>query len=546
MRYFYRATAIDGISINETHANAFSTSCLDYIPGSAIMGALAGQLYASADVDGSILNRLFQTNSVMFSNAYPIVDGNKVSLPTPMCLHYPKDAKLKVDDALDRSILVNKCKEDPQDSKIQFKQIRSAFVDAQLSDLYSVPCRFITRTAIDPLRQTAKDKTLHVQEYIQEGSSFCGFIALDDELSSKLGSKIEAFLNKCIRVGNSRNSEFGRLQLEFLPQFDLSLNKPKSFGNELYLWCISDCEFINEDSGLSSSVPVLSNLWEFPELIGEGCGYVPEKSFVRNITLRHFNRKRGGLDSENLLVKKGSVICFKIKQPLSEEQLLRLQNSGIGLNRQYGYGQVIVNPAWIKDNRAMADVKQLFESATVPSATTLKEATVGSLNPNLKGWLKLAKEYYGNLHNDHMFIKFLVQLYQEMRKYLGTLDTEFKGPSKTQWQEICEILKDIKEKHGGISEVSVGLDQIKEYLSNGAGKINNDWAIPFQYGNEHYPIRFDCFANFVIDYFNLDLNRTKSVDYFIKQFEILTKKDLRSVKNLDDLAKQYQKEESNE
>jgi CRISPR-associated protein Csx10 len=541
MRYYYIATALDGISINETHANAFSSTCLDYIPGSAIMGALAARLYQNDKISKEELDLLFQTNSVIFSNAYPLTDDMTMTLPAPMCLHYPKDT------STEKSNLENKCQESENDHCTQYKQVRSAFITPSLEEFHKVPCSTITRTAIDPNNQTAKDSTLHTQQFIEEGTSFLGFIDTADlKISDKVKELLPEFLSSKIRIGNSRNSEFGRVSLEYFEIKDLNLNKPQIDKDcLLYLWCISDCEFYNTETGSSSSVPVFSNIWALNDR-NEGITgtYIPKHSFVRNISIRHFNRKRGGLESENLLVKKGSIICFKPSTNLSVKQMELIQKTGIGLNRHYGYGQVLVNPSWISQ-RKISDIQEFFAKQNIQKKTAVTKLSMETLNPNLMDWLDLSKETEGARNYGYKAVRFIVQLYKDLREYLGVMDTEYIGPSKTQWQKIMQVLTSHKSSGGGKNKISCCFEKLEETINEALPVKTNtqkerEWGIYFSQAG-----KFNSFAEHFKEHFK-ELQNDISIDNMVKEMELMTKYDLSSSRGIKELEYRLNKEKSHE
>lgn len=563
MRYYYKATAIDGITIGESHANAFSSTCLDYIPGSSIMGALAAKMYRDTSIDNELLNELFQTNTSIFSNAYPL-SSEEMTLPVPMCFHYEKDTVPSKEN------YENKCVKTDDDKNKQYKQLRNDFVTSDVNS-YRVPRHSITRTAINEQRQTAEDQTLHNQEYIKAGQSFLGFIDVFDKSAGSTEKTITEFLNSTIRIGNSRNTEFGRVKMRLLPadavrnnyppvSCELPLDDtPKNSTEEqkplLYIWCLSDCEFINTETGTASTVPVFSNLWSLkaniPDLEGS---YIPQKSFIRNISVRHFNRKRGGLDSESLLVKKGSVLCFRLNklpaQQLLQNALTSLQNLGIGLNRQYGYGQVMVNPTWIK-TRKVSEINKLFTGIVVNNSDEddkkPSKTEYAGFNENLGEWIDICYELAQDRITDYGLVSEVINLYHELRKFNGCRDFDIIGPSKTQWKNILNILKECKTKIGGINYIASCLDKIKDNCCGNLGrsvstenadKRSTSETDAKQWGSQFmFEGKFDCFA---IHFTNLLENKKNSItiNAMIKQLEKMCRYDLSTQAQLQKLNKE--------
>lgn len=538
MRYYYKAKALDNLAINESHANTYSAGCLNYIPGSAVMGALACRLYGKGSFSGEELFSVFQGNDAVFSNAFPLMDG-KPTLPVPMSLHYVKDETGEKDN------LENKCVSSDDDTRKQYKQLREGLITSAV-DFVSVRHDLITRTAINDEVQTAKEHTLHTQESIVSGIEFVGFIDVSDSLKSKFDGEIKSFLNSVIRVGNSRSSEFGRLKLEFISSdVDfLSYGKPeKGDGKFVYLWCVSDCEFIS-DTAMPSSVPVFSNVWALADknCLGE---YRARRSFIRNSSIRHFNRKRGGLDGENILIRKGSVICFEVTSGnFTDEDLASVQRDGIGINRQYGYGQVIVNPSWI-DERRIKNVDSLFVSeGVVTSSDSSSELMFSDLNPNLSEWLdnevfthELLSDDSAHRHND-----FVADLYEQLRECNVSSynnQNEAIGPSASQWRGVEELVKSEKIGMSGRSKLSdTLLERIEDMCCGNFGKdIRKDskrdktsetdklqWGAVFTFNRED-KCSFGAFGQFYVDFLK-SVRDEMTVEVLIRQLEELCRHDL--------------------
>ena len=92
MKIYYAITIIDDLSLGVTSATVNSANTLDYIPGSAIMGALASKIYSESTPDIiTMADELFQKNEAFFSNCLPLFPLNNNpsklarALPVPLC-----------------------------------------------------------------------------------------------------------------------------------------------------------------------------------------------------------------------------------------------------------------------------------------------------------------------------------------------------------------------------------------------------------------------------------------------------------------------------
>ena len=244
-----------------------------------------------------------------------------------------------------------------------------------------------------------------------------------------------------VRVGKSRNSEFGRVQIVSVGES--AVDAIENYDDELTLWCTSDTEILN-DIGEPTLTPSLHELG----LDHEG-QLIREQSFVRAQYLSRFNQTRGGFDSEQVLLQKGSVLVYRLKTPLSDTQLQQL-NSGIGINQAAGFGCVQVNPKWREVSREHGKVSNglLFQANSVELATCTEETSSeqsSHANSTLLNWLQqqLAQtRALSDAHRDAQRLEAaIIDFYWQARQYNRIAKAHQAGPSSTQWRRIQEVFK---------------------------------------------------------------------------------------------------------
>lgn len=517
MRTYFCAEAVDNLVISRDHAVTFVNETLDYIPGSVLLGALASKVYQDDSYDEDTRFSLFQNNSrTRFSNAYPLKfisgDVGETVLPTPLCLHYPKNKK-----AL-REELVNKCAD--TDDSIQYKQMRGGYITYDMQQ-YSVTCGTVTRTSIDFKTQTADEGKLFTQKYIAKGAVFLGYIDYEEQYSELINKFLDG--NE-IRVGKSRYSEFGRIRLSIAEVRDLDVPSPVQ-NNLLYVWCISDCQFIDLQSGQPTLIPQGSNFWHLSEKCsGIKLEYKPEKSFIRTSVKRYFNRKRGGFDGDRQLVNKGSVICFELNKNPDVEILAEQQKCSIGLDRQLGFGQVVINPEWINDSQ----ITDLFTPVKVKikRMTGSESAESGWLNPNLIPYLKKSQSKFKDSlkykENTDKHLRFVADLYDLIRKYNFVDQDQDYGPSATQWNKLFNCVKDDDyfEEVRTVMFENIGRD-LNPVTSNNKKETSRE-------ERESWGARLvdnGCQTYFAKIYFDYLKNKNFSKEQFLYNLEVLVKND---------------------
>lgn len=526
MRIYYYAEAIDNLVISQTHAVSFANDGLDYIPGSVLLGALASKVYFDDQYSDDLRFALFQNNSHnFFSNAYPVKlsEDQKTlipTLPSPLCLHYPKNKKATNEN------YVNKLAPSTDEDHVQYKQVRGNYLSANLTSL-SVGQGTITRTAIDFETQSAKDNKLFNQKFIKAGAKFLGYIEYEEQNQKLIN---EFFDQRVIRIGKSRSSEFGRIKIHVLQQ-NFNFNDPIKLNKTndrsyIFLWAISDCQFINLDNGQPSLIPQASNLWSLDNK--DDFKFEVDKSFIRTTSKRYFNRKRGGFDGDRLLVNKGSIICFSTSQDLSVDELQKLQQVGVGLDRQLGFGQVIVNPAWINDFK----INKLFNEFSISIKNETQDLKSNEkLNVNLIDYLiKLKKQNDDtqNYKDDQKHTKYVKDLYKKIRVFNFIDDHQDYGSSSTQWQLVfeaaknCMNLEDCFRKIHEIMFENIGVD-LNPSATNQKKKTSEiekaSWAAVLLDENKKRILFAEAYESFInknyssVEHLLFDLEKLVSVDY---------------------------------
>src|SRR5574344_85050 len=447
-RVYFLLTTLDDISISESHAKSFANKCLDFIPGSATMGAFAQfGLRNGEDLNSNRWFNLLQNNQTCFSNCLPVELDNETSsyirlaLPVPSSLHYAKLYQKTIKD------YVNACA-DFEDNDQQLKQEREGYIlgyspneNSTLQKLV-VKTNSVTKTSINHESQTAAEGKLFSMSLIRKNQRFMGYIQVSEE-DVEL---VKDFVNsKSLRIGKSRNNEFGRVSISIIENMPNNGVLHTSFAelkdnNLLYLWCLSDCEFYDFQLCQPTTLPRFDNLWLDNNF---DATYLPEKSFIRTKKVRLFNRKRGGLDGEKQLISKGSIICFKLSKPLSKNQLQDIEFNSIGLDRQLGFGRVIVNPTWISNYKLNSKIN--FFDLTDIDIETFNSASSGNIsNHRLYDWLKskscesIQETKYSQ--NAKEILKEIKNIYLTSRKYNTIKDCDTWGKRNTQWNKRKEII----------------------------------------------------------------------------------------------------------
>lgn len=423
MKHYFTLTAQDALILSQNNATTGSHQTLDYIPGSAILGAFASINYPE---DTSLAWALFHSGEVIYSNCYPIKKG-QVGLPTPLSWHYKKGEQ----NANSISAWVNRAhSEFEPEENVQYEQLRGEYT---LADGVRVrPDTAIrTKTAIDSQQGSAKKGQLFNYQHICEGQHFIGWIECPDKLDKEISQRLKG----TVRIGRSKGSEFGRAHIAPLTLPANWLKTKKTITDQrLTIWCISDLELLDQNGA-----PTLSPCPKDIHPLLEHSSVIPSLTYIRYHSVNRFNGHRQCFDSESRLISKGSVITLKLDDSVDQSELLDELSGGVGINRHLGYGQIMVNPLWANQ---IVPTPPLFEAESIEvteprpihiAPTPLTRWVVQRLNK--------ATKHQESHENAISLAEQLIQGYVSARKFNHISDAYMAGPSRSQWRRINDQLR---------------------------------------------------------------------------------------------------------
>lgn len=434
MKHFFKLQLIDAVVLSQNSASTQNHLCLDYIPGSALLGCLAAKYYAQYQSDDAEALKLFHNGTVHFGPCYPMVN-QQLALPVAASWYGVKGKPIahKSSDAtqLIRQNIANHASSDfVRDEQVQYQQCREGFVSSN-GDMAKVQQQWFTKTAINEETGRVLEGQLFNYAALSAGQSFIGWVECD-EANWQL---IEPMLIGQHRLGRSKGAEFGRINITCLA--DAVEVTPACQGLRLTLWCLSDVQAINQ-LGQPTYTPELHELLNDNNFSGATLNKTA--SFIRTRQQSLFNQKRAGTDTEQLLIQKGSVLVYDLVQPLSKAQLVRL-SQGVGINLQQGLGWLRVNPDWATH----AVLPEVIDSLSITSKELVQSASVSTELSPLIRWLSSrvpGRDAHLSSHADVERISGnLWRAYKQARSYSGIRNAQSYGPNRTQWQRIAFLLK---------------------------------------------------------------------------------------------------------
>ena len=338
-RIYFTAQLLTDAIFSERSASTGGHHTLDYIPGSALLGAAAKD-YAKYGGDAFTV---FHSGKVRFGNAYPLSDEGEPALPIPLAWHVAKGQELKGSVTGIRNLIhatdTDFAKWDAAGE--QQKQLRSGYFTPKGAKI-DPPRTYRVKTAINRTKQGMADEAQFFgYQSLAAATRWWFAVDFDADLRESLVKDVAGALCGCLRIGHSRTAEYGRVEVGQAESTNTSKAVP---GKDLLIYCASDVALADAVTRAPCLIPT-------PAMFGiEQADFATARSYLRVRSYSPFNGTRRRFDLERQVIVKGSVLVFSRAAGFDEKELDRVQNlvaPGVGLYRQDGLGQVLVNPPFL-------------------------------------------------------------------------------------------------------------------------------------------------------------------------------------------------------
>ncbi len=414
-------TLLDDVAMSAESATAGYQESLDHLPGGALLGAAAAGGYGDRAWD------LFHSGELRFGPGYPLSPSGLPTLPVPLAFHRPKLSS-------DHQVF-NLSRDRPQG--VQLEQLRRGFMDRDCN-LVQVEHQASLRTALGADGR-ARDAFLFPLDALRAGTRFAARIWSGHQ--DLLDRAVQALLGE-IRLGRSRNTEFGRARVELSPELDAEMDRLMETGKgngNARIYFMSDAALRDPSTGALL-------LWPEAAALGlEAASPDPQYSFIRTRCYSHFNGFRQRPELERQVIRAGSVLALVGDLPAD------VLAGGIGEDRARGLGQVLVNP-WFLEPRSLKLVpagRQVVQQVAMP------KGPVGA-------WLTRKLRERGL---DERAYRLGREWAQELSRW--------GRPMRAQWGEVRTLAGRIPQT----AELRTALfDSEKGYLATGVGKLRARWG----------------------------------------------------------------------
>jgi len=365
-------------SKNLSPGNMYYT--FDYIPGSVLWGMFAS-LFPKSDMQ-KFYETFFQ-DKVIFTNLYPFIEVDILALPLPLstfgCKYRPGYIEKEVisekhkfyDYLLDVSKIEDKC----QYCRSKKTNFTNGFYYKKGNTYYSYKSEktIDMHNHIDDESQSTKTNDgLYSYEVLTKGQKFTGYLLLRGEWDEfkEIQKLIYSIKNDGkVSIGKGRNNGYGLSIIDFAigESYKLDNNKRLYLNDKLDLYenghkftftFISDSFLLNKYGNYFTYVDevilcdILNLNYNF------NSNFKPEnfkliRSFCRTRETDGFNMKHNLPKNKMIGLQKGSSFYFEYTGSNCKklaERLLEIERNGVGTRKNEGYGQIIINLPYHKEN----------------------------------------------------------------------------------------------------------------------------------------------------------------------------------------------------
>lgn len=420
-----RVNLLDDAVFSERGASEGGHRGLDYIPGTALLGAAAARMYGGLERRDAFT--VFHSGAVRFGNALPTASDGAAAYPVPLGWHHDKSESPLNGQHLQPERIWNLTRVEAIPGNRQPQQLRLGYVTPD-GRMIRPATNLRMKTAIEPGSGRAREGALFGYEALPKGTTFVGTITVDDDVPEHLIEHLKESLTGRLHLGRSRSAEYGRADAEVveLP----SPPKPRVEGQRLVLWLLSDLAATDE-----TGQPTLQPR---PEWLGLPPGRINwQRTFLRSRRYSPWNAKRGGPELERQVLTQGGVLVFDFDTPLTPDQAEEVRQrtlAGLGAYREAGLGRVWAEPTLLDTEQPEFQIKPETE----------KESDVPAPRPDspLIDWLEGRQTARSDTQKAIQRARTLAAEYTGLlvsaRNLKGLGETIPVGPSPSQWGSVAE------------------------------------------------------------------------------------------------------------
>lgn len=322
-----------------------SSISMDYIPGSAIRGAMANMFFKSHAQDEvqqrkSFMRDVFFDGGVYFLNAYPLSSDGRRVLPKPLSWRVDKEKRDDSSTTIFDYALIG-----PDDRNLpkQTSLVNGAFfqycykkdMQSVVSAVSMVSPRRISAThnfSNERFQKRQNESGVFRYDALDQGQDFAGVILSSEKMY--LNALYEKLKGCELSLGGSRSAGYGGVRFENVVVGDTDWDEYTSQARQdkfLLVTLVSDTILRAPDGGFTTSLSDALGIQK------------PEKAYIQSHVVGGFNKTWGLPSPQSLAVRAGSVYVFSTENDLDVQRLRAIEKSGIGEQCIDGYGRIAID-----------------------------------------------------------------------------------------------------------------------------------------------------------------------------------------------------------
>jgi len=411
----FQVKFLSDIILQSTSNTEGNIQQLDFIAGSNFLGMVAKDYNKFKDSFN-----IFHSGKVRFTDA-TILKDDKQTYKMPLSFFHEK---------LNDKVMLNHHHIKDFSKYIQLKQFRKGYLTKD-KEFIDIKYNYSQKSAYDIDKRKSKDSSMFGYNSIKQGSNW-QFTLKYDDISDKDLELIKSNLIGVQRLGKSKSAQYG--------QVEITLNgsneniEDLNLKDETILYLNSRLALIDDNGNPTYDLKYICD-----GLSDENIIY--NKSQIKISSFTPYNGARRTKDYERVIINKGGVIVLK---DISKEQLEIIKN-GVGAYLSDGFGDILINPIFLKDENRFKLIKDKDNS---DKKEDQREIIKNSSNDNLTQFL---------INKSNLSAKRL-KIEDEVRFFIDKHKNSYLNMN-SQWGTIRSICANSSHK--------TILDNVEEYIGHG-------------------------------------------------------------------------------
>ena len=402
----FSCTLLSDVVINADANTEGNIMVHDYVPGSNFLGIVA----KAYDRFGDRAFDVFHSGKIRFGDAHPVL-GDEIALRPPLSWHFQKGTGATDGELFNLLWMSEKDLRSLTANNIQLKQLRNGFFAAHSNTYTSLNHRYYQKSAYDAKKRRSKTGSMFGYSSLAAGLVLGFSLHIDENVEEEIVKRVIDLLEGEHRLGKSRSAQYGRV---IIKRMDTAWSDPVTTSHNdngsMFIYSRGRLAFANtQGHPILQPDPILLHL-------PEGAGIDWHKSHIRVGSLASYNGARRTRDYRRFYLDKGSVLVVKnLPRHFDPIQWLDMHGGALGNWRSEGFGDVLINPHFLKEQR----ITLLRQSDRMGGAI----AQTRRKNEKLSAWLKMR----------HTRKVDELEILSEVKKFIQENASLYRGISASQW-----------------------------------------------------------------------------------------------------------------